>query len=137
MDESYIGEPPAIPAPEAPPSRESNMVSDSWQQTVQAVLGVVLLLGAFAMVHYYSPKATLAEPSSDLQKQIHVLTAQIEQLRRSGHARGGAEPLSQFHRLHFTAYIKWDSRIIARKSAPAFPAQDFWSVTASWPPTAT
>jgi S1-C subfamily serine protease len=82
MDESYISEPPAIPAPEAPPSRESNMVSDSWQQTVQAVLGVVLLLGAFAMVHYYSPKAALAEPSGDLQKQIHLLTAQIEQLQQ-------------------------------------------------------
>jgi S1-C subfamily serine protease len=82
MDESYISEPTAIPAPEAPPSRESNMVSDSWQQTVQAVLGVVLLLGAFAMVHYYSPKAALAEPSSDLQKQIHLLTAQIEQLQQ-------------------------------------------------------
>jgi S1-C subfamily serine protease len=82
MDESYISEPPSISAPEAPPSRESNMVSDSWQQTVQAVLGVVLLLGAFAMVHYYSPKAALAEPPSDLQKQVHLLTAQIEQLQQ-------------------------------------------------------
>src|ERR1700684_3412387 len=82
MDESYNSEPPAIPAPEAPPSRESNMVSDSWQQTVQAVLGVVLLLGAFAMVHYYSPKAALAEPPIDLQKQVHLLTAQIEQLQQ-------------------------------------------------------
>src|ERR1700722_20065276 len=82
MDESYISEPPSIPAPEAPPSRESNMVSDSWQQTIQAVLGVVLLLGAFAMVHYYSPKAVLAEPPSDLQKQVHLLTAQIEQLQQ-------------------------------------------------------
>ncbi len=82
MDESYISEPPALPAPEAPPSRESNMVSDSWQQTVQAVLGVVLLLGAFAMVHYYSPKAALAEPPIDLQKQVHLLTAQIEQLQQ-------------------------------------------------------
>jgi len=82
MDESYISEPPAIPAPEAPPSRDSNMVSDSWQQTVQAVLGVVLLLGAFAMVHYYSPKAALAEPPIDLQMQVHLLTAQIEQLQQ-------------------------------------------------------
>ena len=82
MDESYNSEPTAIPAPEAPPSRESNMVSDSWQQTVQAVLGVVLLLGAFAMVHYYSPKAALAEPPIDLQKQVHLLTAQIEQLQQ-------------------------------------------------------
>jgi S1-C subfamily serine protease len=82
MAESYISEPTAIPAPEVPPSRESNMVSDSWQQTVQAVLGVVLLVGAFAMVHYYSPKAALAEPPNDLQKQVHELTAQIEQLQQ-------------------------------------------------------
>src|ERR1700686_1544230 len=77
--ESEINEPPVS---EAPPSRESSMVSDSWQQTVKAVLGVVLLLGAFAMVHYYSPKAALAEPPSDLQKQVHLLTAQIEQLKQ-------------------------------------------------------
>jgi len=77
--ESEINEPPVS---EAQPSQESTIVSDSWQQTVQAVLGVVMLLGAFAMVHYYSPKATMAEPPNDLQKQVHELTAQIEQLRQ-------------------------------------------------------
>src|ERR1700686_1356476 len=77
--ESEINEPPVS---EAQPSQESTIVSDSWQQTVQAVLGVVMLLGAFAMVHYYSPKATLAEPPNDLQKQVHELTAQIEQLKQ-------------------------------------------------------
>ena len=77
--ESEINEPPSS---EAQPSQESTIVSDSWQQTVQAVLGVVMLLGAFAMVHYYSPKATLAEPPNDLQKQVHELTAQIEQLKQ-------------------------------------------------------
>jgi len=82
MAESYISEPTAMPVPEAQPARESSIVSDSWQQTVQAVLGVVLLLGAFALVHYYSPKAALAEPSSDLQKQVHQLTAQIEELQQ-------------------------------------------------------
>jgi len=82
MAESYISEPTAMPVPEAQPTRESSIVSDSWQQTVQAVLGVVLLLGAFALVHYYSPKAALAEPSGDLQKQVHQLTEQIEQLQQ-------------------------------------------------------
>jgi S1-C subfamily serine protease len=77
--ESEINEPPVS---ETQPSQESTIVSDSWQQTVQAVLGVVMLLGAFAMVHYYSPKATLAEPPNDLQKQVHELTAQIEQLKQ-------------------------------------------------------
>jgi S1-C subfamily serine protease len=82
MAESQINELTATPVPEAPQSLASSIVSDSWQQTVQAVLGVVMLLGAFAMVHYYSPRATLAEPPSDLQKQVHQLTAQIEQLRQ-------------------------------------------------------
>ena len=77
--ESEINEPPSS---EAQPSQESTIVSDSWQQTVQAVLGVVMLLGAFAMVHYYSPKATLAEPPNDLQKQVHERTAQNEQLKQ-------------------------------------------------------
>jgi S1-C subfamily serine protease len=79
MDESNVNE---LPVPEAKSSPESSVVSDSWQQTVQAVLGVVLLLGAFAMVHYYSPKAALAEPPIDIQKQVHLLTAQIEQLQQ-------------------------------------------------------
>src|SRR6202140_5072977 len=77
--ESEINEPPVS---EAQPSQESTIVSDRWQQTVQAFLGVVMLLGAFAMVHYSSPKATLAEPPNDLQKQVHELTAQIEQLKQ-------------------------------------------------------
>ena len=83
MAESQINEPSLTgsnQAPEAP--QESTIVSDSWQQMIQAVLGVVLLLGAFAMVHYYSPRAALAEPPSDLQKQVHELTAQVEQLKQ-------------------------------------------------------
>ena len=70
------------PVSEAPAPQDSNVVSDSWQQTVQAVLGVVLLLGAFTMVHYYSPKATLADQPVELQKQVHDLTAQVEQLKQ-------------------------------------------------------
>jgi S1-C subfamily serine protease len=70
---------------EQPPQESqepSALVSDSWQQTVQAVLGVVLLLGAFTMVHYYSPKAALADQPVELQKQVHDLTAQVEQLKQ-------------------------------------------------------
>src|SRR5579859_7673303 len=77
--EEQIFEPPVS---EAPAQQESVAVSDSWQQTVQAVLGVVLLLGAFTMVHYYSPKATLADQPVELQKQVHDLTAQVEQLKQ-------------------------------------------------------
>jgi len=57
-------------------------VCDSWQQMVQAVMGIGLLLGALATVHYYAPTTALGEPPSDLQKQVHELTAQVEQLRQ-------------------------------------------------------
>ncbi len=80
MAESQTNQPPASPAP----AQESSIVSDSWQQTVQTVLGVVLLLGTFAMVHYYSPTASLAPPAGDptLQKQVHELSAEVEQLQQ-------------------------------------------------------
>jgi len=64
------------------PSQESSIVCDSWQQMVQGLLGMLLLLGALAMVHYYAPMAAQAEPPSDLQKQVHELTAQVDELRQ-------------------------------------------------------
>jgi S1-C subfamily serine protease len=60
----------------------SNEVSESWQEMVQAVMGFVLLLGALAMFHYYAPMTTLSEPPSDLQQQVHQLTAQVEHLEQ-------------------------------------------------------
>jgi S1-C subfamily serine protease len=42
----------------------------------------VLLLGALAMVHYYAPTTAQEEPPSDLQKQVHELTAQVAQLQQ-------------------------------------------------------
>jgi S1-C subfamily serine protease len=64
------------------PLHEANPVCDYWQQMVQAVLGIVLLLGALAMVHYYAPTSAQSEPPSDLQKQVHDLSAQVEQLKQ-------------------------------------------------------
>ncbi len=121
MDESYNSEPPAIPAPEAPPSRESNMVSDSWQQTVQAVLGVVLLLGAFAMVHYYSPQSRAGRAAHRPPKAgPPAHGADRTAPARSGHARGRDEPISQFHRLHLR---RISSGI--RESSPGSPRPRF------------
>jgi len=82
IPESQINEPDPSHAPEAHPPHESSVVCDSWQQMVQAVMGIVLFLGALAMVHYYSPTTALGEPPSDLQKQVHDLTAQVEQLKQ-------------------------------------------------------
>lgn len=70
----------AEPEPDAP--QVSNEVCESWQQMVQAVMGFVLLLGALAMFHYYAPLAAQGVPPSDLQQQVHTLTAQVEQLQR-------------------------------------------------------
>jgi len=64
------------------PTPESNPVCESWQQMVQAVLAAVMFLGALAMVHYYAPRAAEAMPPDDLQKQVHALTAQVEQLKQ-------------------------------------------------------
>jgi S1-C subfamily serine protease len=66
--------------PESP--QESSPVTESWQQAVQAVLAIALLIGVAAMFHYYAPTpAQQAEPD-DLQKQIHVLKDQVAQLQR-------------------------------------------------------
>lgn len=60
----------------------NSRVCDSWQQVLQGVLGVVLLLGALAMVHYYGPTATQGLPPDDVLKQVHDLRAQVEQLKK-------------------------------------------------------
>jgi S1-C subfamily serine protease len=57
-------------------------VSDGWQQMVQAVLGVVLLVGAIAMFHYYAPATAQALQPDELQKQVTQLTQQVAQLEK-------------------------------------------------------
>jgi S1-C subfamily serine protease len=66
--------------PELP--RESDEVSDSWQQMVQAVLAVVLLIGAVAMLHYYAPAKAQAPQADELQKQVHLLTREVAELEQ-------------------------------------------------------
>jgi S1-C subfamily serine protease len=84
MADSVINDPESshVAAPKVQPQQESSIVSDCWQQMVQAVLGVVLLIVALAMVHYYAPTTAQGEPPSDLQKQVHELTAQVAQLQQ-------------------------------------------------------
>src|SRR3984957_2457242 len=66
--------------PEIP--QESNAVSDSWQQTVQAVLAVALLAGAVAMFHYYAPATAQSPQPDELHKQVTQLTQQVAQLEK-------------------------------------------------------
>jgi S1-C subfamily serine protease len=66
--------------PEIP--QEPTEVSESWQQVVQAVLGVVLLIGAVAMFHYYAPATAQGAQPDELQKQVQQLTQQVAQLEK-------------------------------------------------------
>src|SRR5215472_6879544 len=70
------------PAPKSETPQESNIVCDSWQQMIQGVLAVMMLIGALAMVHYYGRITTQGMPPDDLQKRVHELTTQVEQLRQ-------------------------------------------------------
>ena len=85
MAETQIND-PAAPEPDPHPASDSSTgdcrVSETWQQMLQGVLGVLLLLGALVMVHHYAPLAIEGAPPDDLQKQVHELTAQVEQLKQ-------------------------------------------------------
>lgn len=86
MAETQIQDPDAPqPSPssadELQPSEES-AICDSWQQVVQSVIVLVIFVCTLVMVHYYRPAAVQgAVPPGDLQKQVHDLTAQVEQLK--------------------------------------------------------
>jgi S1-C subfamily serine protease len=67
-------------APEIP--QQSNEVSDSWQQMVQAVLGIVLLLGAVAMFYYYAPLTAQSAQPDELHQQVQQLSQQVAQLEK-------------------------------------------------------
>jgi hypothetical protein len=73
-------EPHSSPVEQHQPSADAG-VSDAWLRVVQGVLGVVLFLGSLALVRHYGPNAAQAVPPDDLKKQVHELTAQMEQLK--------------------------------------------------------
>jgi S1-C subfamily serine protease len=81
-DEPPLSDKSNTPAPEAHSPQVSSMVCDSWQEMVQAVLGILLLLGALAMLHYYAPTTAQGAPPSDLEKEVRDLTMQVEQLKQ-------------------------------------------------------
>jgi S1-C subfamily serine protease len=56
-------------------------VCETWSEVIQAVLGLLLLVGALTMVFHYGPLAVQSVPPDDLQKQVHELTAEVEQLK--------------------------------------------------------
>jgi len=64
------------------PPQVQNEISESWQQTVQAVLAVALLAGAVAMFHYYAPSTARGAQPDELHQQVTQLTRQVAQLEK-------------------------------------------------------
>ncbi len=73
---------PATSISSVDPADESSEVSESWQLLMQGITGVVLLIGAIAMFHYYAPMAAQSVPPTDLQRQVHELNSQVAELRQ-------------------------------------------------------
>ncbi len=55
---------------------ESELV-ETWQRFVQGLLGVLALVGALVMAHYYAPPET-----SGLEQQVHQLSRQVADLQQ-------------------------------------------------------
>jgi S1-C subfamily serine protease len=62
--------------------QETNEVGESWQHMVQAVLGVVLLIGTVAIFHYYAPATEPGPQANDLRKEVHQLSQQVAELEK-------------------------------------------------------
>jgi len=59
----------------------NTVVRGGRRRTVKVVVGVLLLLGAIASVHYV-PMAALGASGDDLRTRVHELTAQVLQLKQ-------------------------------------------------------
>lgn len=81
MSETQIPDPAPSDPDHSQPAEEC-YVCETWQQVIQGVLGAVLLIGAVIMVHHYGPNTSQSPPAEDLQKEVHELTAQLEQLKQ-------------------------------------------------------
>ena len=54
-----------------------NELLETWQRCVQGLLGVLALVGALLMAHYYAPPET-----NGLEQQVHQLSRQVADLER-------------------------------------------------------
>ena len=52
-------------------------VIEMWPRVVQTLLGIVALVGALVMAHYYAPGPS---ETASLQEQVHQLTQQVDDL---------------------------------------------------------
>jgi hypothetical protein len=105
-------------------SGESEVV-ETWQRFVQGLLGVLALVGAGVMAHYYAPRDT-----TGLEQQVHQLSRQVAELEREQSVSAAAAIRS----LISTGFIMCPAmgKIFAR----AWQVQGLWSRRACWPPIA-
>lgn len=92
VSETGLGHSVEAQTAEAQAVAEPSPVCDHWQQIVQAVLALVMFVGALALMHYYAPPAAQgtgtgeaqpdAKQKDDLQKQVHALTAEVDALQQ-------------------------------------------------------
>jgi S1-C subfamily serine protease len=60
-------------------SDKDSQVVETWQRFVQGLLGVLALIGAGVMAHYYAPPET-----ASLEQQVHKLSQQVAAMERQG-----------------------------------------------------
>src|SRR5712692_6741936 len=58
-------------------NRGESAVVETWQRFVQGLLGVLALVGAGLMAHYYAPPDT-----AGLEQQVHQLSRQVADMER-------------------------------------------------------
>ncbi|MFI5337603.1 MAG: trypsin-like peptidase domain-containing protein [Opitutales bacterium] len=89
-------------------------VVETWQRFVQGLLGVLMLVGAGLMVHYYAPPET-----SDLERQVQQLSRRVEDLQSQETFSAAAVDDAR----NSVAYIYGIYRISGDAQAPAVHAR--------------
>src|SRR5207245_4488490 len=64
------------------PLSQEEPVCGAWQRTMQAVIGIFLLVGAILAVRYHEPVRTDDLRTNDLRTQVQQLTLQVDQLKQ-------------------------------------------------------
>ena len=64
------------------PLSQEEPVCAAWQRTIQAVIGIFLLVGAILAVRYHEPVRTDDLRTNDLRTQVQQLTLQVDQLKQ-------------------------------------------------------
>jgi S1-C subfamily serine protease len=94
-------------------SKDAQVV-ETWQRFVQGLLGVLALIGAGVMAHYYAPPET-----ASLEQQVHQLSRQVQDLEQQGAFSQAAVDDARSS----VAYIYGIYRVSGDPSTPAIHAR--------------